>query len=209
LKKATRWRSWGAPSVSLFKDDLDLIIEIISGKWKEIGITSGEYEYDSLDELEKHQGKEIKDLHIRGSLPGSLPIITVSFSWSGGTSLEMFGDDRAGGEFLRVKALLSDRRKIISYPLNPYIWWPLYLVCSIALVIAKAPLVYFFLSQIAFVALLVISTCIHYGFLYSITLSRRHERESFWSRNKDKVIVAIIAAVVSALATWLVSNLKW
>jgi hypothetical protein len=52
-----------------------------------------------------------------------------------------------------------------------------------------------------------LSTFHEMGFFSIITLSKQHEQETFWDRNKDTIAIAIISALLGASLTWLVTYL--
>ncbi len=150
MRKLKRDRDYSARPVKVFRDELELIIEILSPTCEEIKIESGEFEYDSLEELKRHAGNEIKELSIRGHRP-SLYVHMRRLPF--GTNIWTPDIGSTEGAFLRIKDILSQHKRII-------------------------------------------------GFSPTISLLRRHEYQSFWSRNKDRIIVGIICTLVGALATW-------
>lgn len=101
MKEITKHRNERFPSVILFREDLDTIHKIISETSKAssgVKISSGDYEYDSLDELGGNVGKQISDLIISTLYPS----IVLSFSRRGGTRLFTMDIDAAETAFLKI-----------------------------------------------------------------------------------------------------------
>ncbi len=199
MVKKKRHLSYDCASVKLFRDDLEAIFQIISETCKDTKMESGEYEYDSLDELESHAGREVRDLKIRGYLPTGL---TLHLRRDLGPDLWASGET-AEAPFLRIKDLLSQRKRLIGKLPKPGFWFVLSVIYVPLAILLRLPTLWYLVGYFPFLLLLGISGIAHHtGYFSSISLSRKHERKSFWSRNKDRIIVGIICALAGVLATW-------
>ncbi|MCZ6479568.1 MAG: hypothetical protein O6929_04045 [candidate division NC10 bacterium] len=203
MRKVTKDRSENFPSVLLFREDLDTIHAIMSGtSGTGVAIVSGDYGYDSIDDLVENVGKRIDDLRFAN------PPLELTFSRKKGTSLYSVDIDAAETGFLRIKELLNSRERFINYVFNLTFWGLAFIVYLIILIIDSFGAKWispgyqyqFLLGQLLVGILIGISYATKNGHLSTIFLSHKRERESFWSRNKDAIIRGIIIALFGALA---------
>jgi hypothetical protein len=66
------------PAVSLYRQDLDELVGILKRTCKEVTIQSGDYEFESLDELQKELGNRPASLSMNGALPYIILTLTRS-----------------------------------------------------------------------------------------------------------------------------------
>jgi hypothetical protein len=196
------------PPVRLYIEDLDQVVETVS-KQDRVEITHGRVLYDSLAELRGNLAVEsLRSLQIYVSARafdqwGSL---TIRFEPS---KVEIRGSEVMSERAAAAAVFLSRQTPWYSwYPTNHLPLWQGFFgaLWTTALALAGAamylgsdwttgPLLFVYLGFL-FVGYAVLFSDVHLGatriFLYS-----RHGKPTFWQKNKDAILVAVIAALVS------------
>ncbi len=206
MKKKLRGEETHFVTLKLYKEDLDEILEIMRAADNKVTIGDDEFIYDSIEELQKRKGRVIKRLDLSNSassLTFTMGNREVKNANSGA------GDIETISPYTQIKEILNKcRRKPWDTILHPYLIIPI-----IVSIFVAAFFSYCYLSEKATVAILtptilmlVLSLVLHHEGIFSrIVLINKHEEQSFWIRNKDAVIVAVISAIVASALTFLVT----
>jgi hypothetical protein len=215
-KKLRNFKPRG-PSVVLYREDLEEIIHILRDCCDTAQISDDDFTYESLEELESQKGKRPVSI----ILSSRVPPVNLEID-SKIVELKAVGIEGARNAFLRIKDILDRRRnKVTTRLLNPALHFIITLV-------GLASMFLFFPTQwpgtVAIgLVLMTVGMCSFLlaietqgGRFSRISLKRRHEEESFWLRNKDKILPALIVALASSALTALVtylfggfSSIKW
>lgn len=202
-------------SVNLFRDDLNKIIDILSEISEKVIISDGEFEYDSLDELENEKGLRPKKIDLKVYEPYvAINIQTYSIFLYRGDS----GKDSIYA-FKVIEEILKQRRTILSKIFNPIVGIIALVFLMVVFFIPNETIKLWFPSRWSRLGLLVplfvilvvspiISFVTNFGALSSINLQKSYDQTSFLYRQKDDLIKLIIGALLGALLTLLISYLK-
>lgn len=196
------------PTVMLYRDDLDEIVDIMQRHCLSTSISDDKFQYESLDDLQKNKGRQIKSV----TFGGSEPYVSLSFaSRHPYTFLYASGEEEAEAIFLKLRDLLFKRRRAIAR-LAPWRFW---LLMTVAILFGAglvprwihSPAVLMSVNAIVVlsIAMLVLGVATKMGFLSVLFLDRRHEVDTFWQRNRDKILTSLVTAV----AVLLLNNLIW
>ena len=105
--------------------------------------------------------------------------------------------------------LIKKRKLLLNYLGSPYLYFTSIIILVILGGLIKDPLViiklniYFFITSGFIIALAILSYYIRFN-LKNIIILRR-QRYGFYRRNKDKIIVGVIVAIIASLMTALIS----
>ena len=206
-KKTSPTQVTYSESVSLFRDDLEEIIKILTDKCERVTIEDNEYKYNSLDELFEKRGPTPRRLSITGFEPFVGLNIKIKRAQ---TTLESFGDGDHLAPFYFIHALLEKRRRFIhliaiTSPLFLLMFAHLLFSIRYGQQLSKVLSFTIFMTLLASIYTLLF---VHRTGAFSvISLKKQYEQDSFWTRNKDTIWVALIGALVGGLVTWLVTYL--
>jgi len=191
--------------VILYFDDLERIVEILKELSNNIVIFTDKYELDSLHELQEIHKDTLNWL----TLGIAKPQVSVNFRPNG--ILLYIEEDIpvSRGILEKVKQLLRNcKRKLSWLAMNSWIG---------ATIIGGS---IFFFSSRSFMGILLGCLMTFLGAILLwwghgvidkkwsvIHLKRRIELPSFWKRNKDRIVVAIISITFGSLITLVITNL--
>jgi hypothetical protein len=228
MKKKNIKKAEYLPSVILYRDDLEEIFNIMNSlelyqdildansrdiikKKIKPKISDNENEYETFDEMQNINGDTINELTIRNNTRISLSVDNSFDNNSMFLSAVYPTDDiTTEGAYLKIKDLLLNRRRIISYIFNYYlstiyiiILWYLFYYCFANLIFHNRLLVTTTVLIIAILTgvILYLSFFLTRGAFSTIYLIKRKEQSSFWKRNKDDLIKIVITIVLTALIT--------
>ena len=196
-KDKTFFKNYGLTVVWL--DDLNEIIALLDGA--QIDISTDDYQFASVEEAQQHFGpRPIHSLKISSTKPSAQidfsPRQTQTFVYSSPTSLQLFHE-------------LDDiLRKCERKPRTLYTYWIIFLLSQIPFAlswvwadpkIVEVPI-------LLAVQVLMMVWVLWVGFLKMrrhsvIILRRRHEVSSFFARNKDTLLIALMSALIGGLVT--------
>jgi hypothetical protein len=200
LKKKSRQRSEALPSVSLYRDDVEEAIAILAASGAKVVVSDADYEYDSLDEFITHRGKSPRVLRL-DTTAWDGPSLSVRRHRFAGVFLSSTDE----GTYLRLKDLLRRRRTVLSRALGPWLWFG---IAGVAVLLQLAQALrwipfpdFSFLQWVGWLSLLMANLGLAFrgGFFSRVYLGLRHEATSFWSRNAEKLTIALVAAALGAL----------
>ncbi|MDD5038394.1 MAG: hypothetical protein PHN78_03660 [Dehalococcoidales bacterium] len=197
------------PPVKLYLDDLKAICDTLAQKAKtiDISVDTGieEYKVEDIEQLKKLETKKIHELSIKCSDP----YITIEFK--PGWVKIYFGEDSTynRGILSEIEDILQRRKVFGGRFLTSF--WASFLVGGliggsfIGMLVTSKTYVWLFLA-LELISILLMTFLWKFTFSgYStIVLSESKEEISFWKRNRDQILVALIAATVGSLVTVLV-----
>ena len=203
MKKIEESRSEYIPTVSLYYEDLADLLALFKECSEKTVLVSNKHEFESLEEMKGFCGENVEALEITA---GDYSQVRLRFGrkmFPGGTHLYVSGGRDA--VFLRIGERL-ERNKTFLVTFLPKVTWGWFIVISILLwgfepfLISKMGAI----SSLALVFLYYLicgaSFLFHTGHFYSIALVKKAETRSFWARNKDQLLVALLSGVVGAVA---------
>ena len=214
MKKIKKPITKELPLFKLYLDDLESIYDILKQNAKDIVIRvdtgSEEYQSEDIKQLKELETKRIHDL----SIECRDPYIRIGFYPS-------FAEINFGEDSTYNRGILSEIEDIISkrkVSLGRFLasnWTAGLSGALIGISIFGIPIILRKEQEMSYVwlclALLLIGILLaisSYRFALkshsTIVLIERKEEISFWRRNKDQIVVAIIAAIIGSLITALV-----
>ena len=218
MKKVTYDRTQFVPPVKLYRDDLDQLLADLSGQFGAVKIADSEFEYDTLDELGQKRGSKIKELLVQASSwEETSSFLAISFN------RQVYGTHIYGRgpktelNFPKVREFLISHRNMVPHYLKWFAWAVLTLVALFILANYNWTTTTHWVSgsfrllTVALVGLLfgfAINIFFQHGRFNAISLNLRHKSPSFWSRNKDKIMIAFISAIAGGFAMWVFSLIK-
>ena len=209
MKKNLKPRSYQIPAIIFHREDLIELIGLLGTLGKSLQIHDGEYEYSSMEELLQNRKNPISELHIFSSE------VRVDFHYDrrfGVTFVCPVNKPEEEALFLRTREFLSQRFNRWNYLLDVRVW-VVFLILSLALFLLlfqkSYPPDFMPLWVLIPLPMLIISVTPLRGYLLNlVTTSGRGERGLFWRNNKDKIVLALISALIGAAISWLFSKLK-
>jgi hypothetical protein len=207
MKRINRDYNQTGPIVSLYRDDIDRIIDLVNEYCGNASISDGEYDYESLDKLAKNRGPRPRRLIVtRRSRTESYGYCNLELS-NGfcivGVGIHGSGNQRAVDCCLAIRRLLEARRRWLAYLPSSLV----FVIASIALLLVRTLVSSnasaYLLLEISWISscVLAVATAItSHGSLSSVNLSLKHETSTFWSRNSEKWIGGVIGSILTAAA---------
>jgi hypothetical protein len=197
--------------VVVYLDDLNELHAILTGtEGRPVSVTTSAYYLDGFQDLPDIPGKRLHDLTLRIADP----FVMVDFQSVGAAVIRLDNTTDAMGvaEYARILLRRCRRRPRWFYT------YPFLLLLAVpTLVWFVAGLVWnvkgHTTGTVVSAATSLFSAIACYGFLTRafrgsiINLRRRADAQSFWSRNRDALLVALIAALLGALLTGLLTYL--
>ena len=193
------------PAVTLYRDDLEEILSLIS-QGGPVRISDGEFEFDSLEELARKRGSKPQVVELLGTLGIGLKICRFKPS-----SLGAWGADPArAAAYLQVRELLRRRRTILARVFVWQAWLPLAVVlfgldrAARTIVVSHTAVgIISWLFTASLVGLL-LAQIAQSGAGSTANLLLRHETSTFWNRNGEKLALALLSAIagVCVKALW-------
>jgi hypothetical protein len=196
MRKRTSTRTETYGSVVLYRDDFTELLDLLNSYVFSVTLSDEEYEYENLDELQNKRGEVIRHVQVTGHGSESTLILEIP-STARGARLEVIHSDEA---FLNIQDFVKKHRRIAL----AYLLATLSVFATINLIATML-----FTKRLRWslpsAALLLISVILlrgWYGGLYSrIYLTNRHQVKSFWARNKDKIWLLLIGAIIGAIVS--------
>lgn len=189
--------------LTIYRDDLEEIATALPAD-AEISISTGDYKFTSVAEFAEHtKADRIYDLEFKSREPYMIiEFRQVRARIYVGSSAPM-----SAGVFFAVDQILKRNRRFLAWCYSLYFVWIIngLLFLSTVLFIGKVPrraIPSFWYpainSMFIAAALWIFYVC---RFRYSVVIPRyRHTARGFFVRNRDNLIVAVIAAIIGAIA---------
>jgi hypothetical protein len=212
MKKTLKHQFFHGKSVRLYRDGFEEILEVITKYCESVKISSGDYEYESLDELEGKQGANPTEVQIIGWSP--YVYFHVSRGSMGRSWVSADGEGSETPYLLISKVLAENKRKWLRLTLHPLVCLVYFVIGAALVLIFREPITTHFsrifltvvCSSLALI-LLSYSYAVTVGQYSYISLRRKHEKSTFWMRNKDTILVGVMVAIITAFITWLITYL--
>jgi hypothetical protein len=195
--------------VLLYRDDIERIIELLSEISPRIELSNHDHKFNDVKEWAEVKKAYHTDIQMGARGP------YISLDMNERSVFLYIAEDTAQsrGVFEKIKRLLADRKPPGHRLLNPWMPAIAFSVCLWALL--------FLASSITRWAILGAISTLLVGAIgwwvlawrfrfkkYSVIIPKyRIEAPNFWNRNSDKIVVAIIAAVLGSLLTLLINSL--
>ena len=197
------------PAVRLYRDDLERILAHMDEAELRTTINDDTFEYDSLDELKKARGSYVRNVNIAGLNRDQTRYRTVTLStWHNQWHLSSYGD---AYEVARdIEVILRARQSLVERV--PHLWMIIIggpIGGSSTVLNRISPSVAPIVLTLGVGLMLLGAILAAYSKLrHGIILTYRHEA-GFFSRNRDKIIVAVCTALFLAglqLIIWLLTG---
>ncbi len=194
MKRAKKTLGKHLPPVLFYKDDLILLTEALCQNGGEIKIKTDEYEYDDIDELFANEADNLTGL----SISRQSPYVSVDFDNRLGLWLYAGDDDlMAKGIFADALSILEPRARslhVVVKRIAQIAGWGGALGGGVLVGAGyyKEGLILFLL----FLVDLLFSLSKHRSI---VNRQLRAHKKSFWQRNSDQIIVALIGAFAGAV----------
>jgi len=206
MKKLKKPLTKDLPPIKLYLDDLEAIFYVLEQKVKGIDITTEDYKLEDIKQLKSLEIRKIHYLSIRCNDP------YMSIEFRGNSASIYFAEDSTynRGILSEIEDILNKRKAFLgrffasnwaTFVLGGFSGFSFVVMLAM---LRNESLAYFWL----FVGLVLLSIffSVHSFRLglwnyCTIALSKRKEENSFWKRNRDPILVAIIAAIAGSLVT--------
>ena len=189
-------------SVKLYKKDVEELLAIMTTVFGEVRISDTQYEYDSLQELQDRKGTTIKDFKI------SSPSSSLHFSIGNSTLLKRTGEPEAVNAFAQISTLLNSSKRPILYAIfYPFTFVPLLFVPFIFIYLYRTSIDVKLAQSVYFFGIILVSIPFimqQVGAFSRLVLADEHQEETFWTRNKDKIIMLLVGGAIGAILTKLI-----
>lgn len=190
------------PPVTLFREDIATIAETLTQNDGKLFLKTEKYEYDSLDELLSNQ----EDTLFKLSLRRDQPHISVDFDGSIGVWIYASNDDLfSKAIFFELKSLLESKRRgshFVVAKITKVMGW-LGALGGGAFAVAgdwtSAALLWMLIPLD-----IIFSFAKHRS---GISTELMAQRKTFWQRNSDHIVVALIGAIAGAVITFIITAL--
>jgi hypothetical protein len=202
MKKISESKTAFLPSVVLHRNDVEDITAILS-ECKEVSFKSGEYEYETLEELIRDKGNKLTDL----TISGIEPFITLSLKrtfWPGGIFL--YSSDGDNLAFFKIKEILLRNKRWATIWLLPILLTVILISYFFLIKFSPLPISnikYAYIHTFVFIFLIPSIAMTRIASFPIIYLLREHEQKSFFQRNLDNIVVSLISALLSAIITYI------
>lgn len=212
-RKKEKYFNSNIPGVKLYLDDIEHIIDILKIENTTIEISDEENIYESIDELRKIKGNNPKLIKIEGKLQNelfeyiSVRISEYSFIVYVHHSETFLKPAYEIERFVKTKkraaifSFFNSRNSKTNIILNICLALGFYL--TYAFIYKKDYSIKILLYFILFWCIVFLLSELNPNSNTKIELKRRHE-SNFWEVNKEKILLIIITATLSALTTLLI-----
>lgn len=209
MKKIIPSRSEDLKSARLYLDDIKEIFEILFNSAENVTIETKNYMLDSMEDFTELHEEKIHDI----TLSSQEPYVTVKFSPSRISLYIGKDNNESRGIFEKIKKILIKCERPFTWILHNSVAYTLctylfFCLIGFSIAIKDAFLsVYFSLLFILCLLWAIYGWNDRFYHFSTIILKYRINYPSFIKRNKDRIIIALISAVVSAILTWILSLL--
>lgn len=194
--------------IKLYLDDLEKLNELLREYFDMYSIKIDDYILDSFDEINKLQLKN--NVTNKLEITTKNPSIYITLNENHATINEGYDNtdhERAIGIIIKIKELLKPSTSIINkYNVVLLIWIPIAVITQI--ILSKFLLNYALSSALAIIfnfiiLLLIILIDFNYKIIKhsKIYLFNRKDKDTFFKRNGDKIIIAVISFFMGIAST--------
>ncbi len=210
MKKIANTLDAWMPPVRLYREDVEAIMDRVGRTTEKVTIASGDYTFDSLDELRERRGNLVRQLEVSGGF-GSISL-TIAQGGSGiRPRVALYGhprddDSAVAGEWRYLRDLLHTRVPWYGRLLRPGVslFALLGSLFLLQVLSARVPVSSMMLLIPGTAGVILLLSAVYYWRGSTIYLDPRHKVPSFWKRNADQIGVGAIGAVIGSVLTLLV-----
>jgi hypothetical protein len=214
MKKKNQKNSFTGSPVKLNRNDLDELFCLLSSACEEVTISDGEHEYDGFDEVKQQRGNKINSLELTARSREHSAYLSIEFGQRL-SPVYVYTSNASELVFYKVKDFLESRQNKTPRVLKWIVW--AFLIVVLLLFIQATVLgppaerLQRTFAMLTYGMVFLLIGSLANWFFYtarfnSIRLHLPHEEPTFWVRNKDKIVVALISSVFTALLTWLITR---
>ena len=192
--------------IQIYLEDLEFLISKFKAQGYIIKIQDKNAEYENLNDLLLNKGLFPKKIELTASID-NLNNIALDIE-SGNVTIYSWGSEINYGTGIELAAYFKNKIPWYYWITKSWVIWALGTAICIILTNNTFNITVKIILWIIFSFL-----CIAYFFSYTnykifntVILKKRHEH-GFWKENKDKIIIALIAAIISAILTLLIGEL--
>lgn len=204
------------PFLRLFKKDVEEIIKLFKQNCKSVEIYIDEYKLDDISEIEDIGKQEVSYFHISSTLQAYLSLSSKSANFV----LINEDDLKLRGLETKIEQILAKRKSAWDILNSPWLYIP-YIIITAGVVIwwllsltSSNLSLTFFISMVGVMMLGLFPLCIWRILEYIdsnkhcvIFLCNPEERSNFFKRNKDRLIIGLIGAIVGGIITFIATCL--
>lgn len=214
MKKIKKSKSKKYEVLRLYKDDLEKIDTIFKENYKDYEIIVDEYKLDNISEISKIKKRETTDF----SISAYPPYISLDISKKSAKLYISDEDDlKLCGIFSKIDNILRKRISLFSVFTIPWIFYPVQIILLIILWVV--PIKRFNIPKSFMLSFFIFVVIWNFGaFWFKLIkhsliylLEDSHSKLNFFQRNKDKVIISIISAIIgiggTIVANWLYNKI--
>jgi hypothetical protein len=197
MKKLDQSISQSYLPIKLYLDDLLEVQRILRESSKDMQLKSSGYSFDSIEEMASTLGKqEVFELEMHSSSPDS----RIEFTRLWAKVYVASSAITSAGMFHSIDHVIAKSRRPLSFIYSFYTIWGINIFSIVSTPLAKLFELPFInnLSLGGFVVLFWV-LFVRLRRHSTIVLTPRNASRTFWSRNKDEIIIALISATVGAL----------
>jgi hypothetical protein len=192
--------------IFLFLDDLEYIYELAEKYNFKVKFSDQQFSYDNLDEVRQVRGNKTDNLRIDIYEESRWHSVDLNYN-NGSVQINTWPTtDAQKIIWQNIVDHFSRTRNAVSKLIGLITFWPLfYLLCFLpAVIISKnETLKEWYIVLIALYSVLWLITLSVKRIFACVYLQRRHEVNSFWKRNSDKIILIVIGAIIGGCAKWI------
>lgn len=196
--------------VRLYLDDLERIVDHLQEVSKDIRITAQGYECDNLTELPLLKKPYLTDVEIRSSDPYIADDLKPTSVW-----LYMSRDDPASrGVFDALRTELHNARRPLTWLIASPFFSGGFAGISVVLLLNWLQYNKLWLTIAGVASVLLAAAWVYVSLQtqlrkFSIIIPKhRSDVPTFWQRNSDKIILALISALIGSLLTIAIKTLS-
>lgn len=200
------------PFLRLYKKDIDEIIKLFKQNCESVEIYIDEYKLDDISEIKDIGKQEVSYFHITSTLQAYLTLSSKSANFV----LINEDDLKLRGLETKIEQILAKRKSAWNILNSPWLYIP-YIIITVCVIIWWLSSLTFLSLSLTFLASIVgvmilgfFPLCISYLLKYIdsnkhcvIFLCNSEERSNFFKRNKDRLIIGLVIAIIGGIITFI------
>ena len=197
------------PPIKLYLEDLEYLDSQLRSIPANVTIFTDEYEFENVEELSKTvKEKVVRKLNIQAITTDGFTIGLVVAEDSAHLSLVGANDAKARGVFEQLLTYLRERRNSVIMLIVRSAWPIVLLLTSVTIYSGVqhqghvSPTLLISWIIICLVCLIV-ATAINDRSYTTIYLKHRADAPSFWERNWEKILIAVVNLIIGIVLGWL------
>ena len=208
--------------LKMYREDLDQLVALFQKGCAKVTISDDKNRYESLDEMKQHVGAKVKNLDIEGEEPGVHFLLNRSGVVYTGTTptLSVFNELRTEEITDPADALFFKVRHFLTAYERPYVRVPFAVLAGLAFLVCIVSAVSFSTRKQhgldignltpAYVVSFIVCIVLLFPAMYivnSISLETKRNSQSFWTANREKIILLVIGSLLTILVQWVTGHL--